>query len=184
MAVKSLRDTRLFTLSKKKMPSKQSIPRISKYGFVGLILLLSIPFTALALVYGILGVQSDGHTVNRVFEANRPFANVSISAHMLFGSIIMSLAPIQLLMGWARKWLKTHKILGYIFTLASIITGLGGFVYVIIHGTTGGIPMDIAFFIYGVLLLIATFQTIQFARRKDILKHNEWERFVVVDSQS
>ncbi|MFK7980663.1 MAG: DUF2306 domain-containing protein [Saprospiraceae bacterium] len=77
-------------------------------------------------------------------------------------------------MGWSRKWMKVHRIIGYIFTVAAILTSFGGFIYVGIHGTTGGTPMNIAFSLYGVFLLIATYQTIQFARQKAILKHNEW----------
>lgn len=156
------------------MPTNQKRSKFTKYSFVSLTGILGIPFIGITLVYAILGVQSDGHTVNRVFEASRPFSNLSISTHMIFGALITALAPLQLLMGWSKKWLKAHRIIGYIFTLAAVLTSIGGFVYVGIHGTTGGTPMNIAFSLYGVLLLIATYQTIQFARQKDIPTHNEW----------
>ena len=156
------------------MPIQQKATIFSKYNFVILIAVLGIPFIGITLVYAILGVQSDGHTVNRVFEASRPFSNISISSHMIFGALITALAPLQFLMGWSRKWLKAHRIIGYIFTVAAILTSIGGFVYVGIHGTTGGTPMNIAFSIYGLFLLVATYQTIQLARQKKIVKHNEW----------
>lgn len=156
------------------MPTNQQPNLLSKYNFISLIAILGIPFIGITLVFAILGVQSDGHTVNRVFEAGKPFSNLSISTHMLFGAALTALAPLQLLMGWSKKWMKAHRIIGYIFTLAAILTSIGGFVYVGIHGTTGGMPMNIAFSVYGVLLLTATYQTIQFARQKEISKHNEW----------
>ena len=126
------------------MPIQQKINILSKYNFVILIGILAIPFIGITLVYAILGVQSDGHTINRVFEASRPFSNISISSHMVFGALITALAPLQLLMGSSRKWLKAHRIIGYVFTGAAILTSIGGFMYVGIHGTTGGTPMNIA----------------------------------------
>jgi len=156
------------------MRTKQKRTILSKYNFVSLIAILGIPFIGITLVYAILGVQTDGHTINRVFEAGKPFSNMSISTHMLFGAALTALAPLQLLLGWSRKWMKAHRIIGYVFTVAAILTSIGGFVYVGIHGTTGGTPMNIAFSVYGIFLLMATYQTIQFARQKAILKHNEW----------
>jgi hypothetical protein len=152
----------------------QKLQRITKYSFVSLIGLLGIPFIGIALVYAFFGVQSDGHTINRVFESGRIYSNGSISLHMVFGASITALAPLQLLMGWTRKWMKTHRIIGYFFAIAACLTSLGGFLYVFLHGTTGGNPMNIAFSIYGLFLLIATFKTIQTARSKAINKHNEW----------
>lgn len=156
------------------MPTSQKVNLLSKYNFVRLIALLGIPFIGISLVYAILGVQTDGYTVNRVFEAGKPFSNMSISTHMLFGAALTALAPLQLLTGWSRKWMKGHRLIGYFFALAAILTSIGGFVYVGIHGTTGGTPMDIAFTVYGVFLLVTTYQTIHFVRQKNILKHNEW----------
>lgn len=156
------------------MAKNIKINKLSKYGFVGLIGLLGIPFIGLSLVFGILGVQSDGHDINRVFETGRLFSNVSISTHMIFGAALTALAPLQLLLGWSRKWMKAHRIIGYCFTVAAVLTSFGGFTYVLIHGTTGGQPMNIAFSVYGALLLLATYQTIQQVRNKNILKHNEW----------
>ncbi|MFK7980662.1 MAG: hypothetical protein AB8G86_11815 [Saprospiraceae bacterium] len=77
------------------MPTKQKVTLFSKYSFVSLIAILGLPFIGLALVYGILGVQTDGHTINRVFEEGKLFANISISTHMVFGAALTALAPLQ-----------------------------------------------------------------------------------------
>lgn len=156
------------------MAKNLNFSKITKYGFVGLIGILGIPFFGLTLVFAVLGVQSDGHDINRVFESGRYFSNLSISTHMLFGVAINALAPLQLLTGWTRKWMKVHRFSGYFFALAATLTSLAGITYVLVHGTTGGQPMNMAFSLYGIFLLIATYKTIQYAIKSNIIKHNEW----------
>lgn len=156
------------------MKNKPQLQKVTKYSFVTLIWILGIPFIGITLLFAILGVQESGHGINRVFEMGRFFSNTSISIHMIFGAGLTILAPLLLLMGWTRKWMKTHRILGYVFAVASLLTSIGGLTYVLIHGTTGGTPMNLAFSIYGLFLFIATFKTIQFARQKLIKHHNEW----------
>jgi len=145
----------------------------SKYTFVSLIGILGIPFFVTTLYLAFDGL-SDGEHVNRVFDTGYSYSNTSIGLHMIFGVAVTALAPLQLLMGWTRKWMKAHRIIGYIFSAAAFMTSFGGLIYIMIHGTTGGTHMDIPFAIYGILLLIATFQTIRFARAKKIKIHNEW----------
>lgn len=148
--------------------------KFTKYWFVILTGFLGIPFIGITLTYAFIGIQSDGHNINRVFETGRFFSNSSISLHMIFGAILTALAPLQLMIGWSKRRTKAHRIIGYFFGIAAVLTSVGGFLYVGLHGTTGGLPMNIAFSVYGLFLLIATYQTIQLARKKDIIRHHEW----------
>ena len=59
------------------MPTTQKRDLLSKYSFVSLIAILGIPFIGITLVYAILGVQSEGHTINRVFEA-QDFGSINL----------------------------------------------------------------------------------------------------------
>ena len=93
---------------------------------------------------------------------------------MLLGGLLTLLAPIQLILGWKRKWLVWHKRLGYLIFGAAIFTGIGGLLYIFFHQTTGGIVMDVAFALYGFLMITIALQTVRYARTHQLQLHEQW----------
>lgn len=131
--------------------------------------ILALPFIYGALMYGI-DLTSHRH----LYEVGAWFTNGAISIHMVFGALITLLAPIQVVLGWKRSWLKVHRIFGYVFVISSIGTSIAGLLYIFSHGSIGGMVMNVAFAIYGILMLLFSLLTIHFARQHDLVKHEEY----------
>ena len=140
------------------------------------IVLLSLPFGYHAFDVGQIGLITNDFSATSLGlnqQGNR-LTGSGIGLHMLLGGFLTLLAPIQVLLGWKKKWLVWHKRLGYLIFGAAILTGVGGLTYIFLHQTTGGIVMDIAFSLYGVLMIIAAVQTVRHARNHQLEQHEEW----------
>ncbi len=140
---------------------------------IAVLILLTLPFVYHASQLGVRGLGRAAET-SRVFTPNAPLTNFSIFLHMLFGAAITLLAPLQI-----SAWLRTnrpklHRLVGRILVALAVPTALGGFGYIILRGTIGGLAMDLAFAVYGALLLLAAFQTIRFAHAQNFTRHNRW----------
>ncbi len=151
---------------------------------LGLLILGSLPFVIHATQLGIRGLGAAADT-SRVFTPNAPLTNFSIFLHMLVGAVITLLAPLQM-STWLRSAKpKAHRVIGRTLVLLSIPTALGGFGYILLRGTIGGTAMNLAFALYGILLLLTALQTIRFARARNIKRHNRWAMrffFLVIGS--
>jgi hypothetical protein len=93
--------------------------------------------------------------------------------HFIGGVIIMICGIFQIL-PIIRKRIIIHRIIGNIYVYFSILTGIGGNIFIYTNGTTGGINMDIAFSIAGWLMIILAIVAYYYARIKNIQKHKEW----------
>ena len=102
------------------------------------------------------------------------FYHSSLSIHMILGVILTLLAPLQVILGHAKKWIKLHRVLGYIIVFSSFITAFGGLTYIFLKGTIGGQVMNIGFTIYGFLVMISSFLVARYARLKEWRLHRAW----------
>lgn len=147
------------------------------YGLIILSIILILPFLYFSNLVGIMGFTKglkDNHPSLVLNPSGWMPTNYSLSLHMILGAVVTGLAPIQVLLGWTKKGLKAHRIIGYIFFIAAILTGIGGLFYTLIEETTGGIVMNIGFGLYGSLVIIAALQTLRYARNKQMVLHEEW----------
>lgn len=101
-------------------------------------------------------------------------ATAGIGLHFAAGGIILILGCVQLLDSVRLKLPAFHRWIGRIYVIASLFTAIGGLVFIFIKGTIGGLWMDIAFTGYGVLTLVATVNTIRFARSGNFESHRSW----------
>ena len=138
-----------------------------------LLILSTLPFAYHASQLSIRGLGSAAET-SRVFTPNAPLTNFSIFLHMLVGATITVLAPLQLSLWLRIKKPKIHRTIGKTLVFLAIPTALGGFDYILLRGTISGPAMNAAFALYGALLLVATLQTIRFARARNFTHHNRW----------
>lgn len=145
-----------------------------QYGFVILVAILAIPFIGLSFIKGLDSVLVDLPDDAKLFQPGMPFTNKSMSVHMILGAMVTFWAPIQLLSGWSGKYLRWHRLLGYIFSILVVITSLAGLGFIIIRGTSGGSVMDAGFGLYGVLMLLAVVETVRSVRKKELPRHRRW----------
>lgn len=106
-------------------------------------------------------------------DSNRT-STIGIGIHFITGGIILILGCIQLFEGVRKRFPVFHRWVGRIYVLASIITALGGLIFILMKGTIGGWVMDIGFGLYGILMLITAIETIRHARAARFDKHRAW----------
>jgi len=157
---------------------KKTVPYNKPFAILaGLSILMCVPFLIAAVKVGMMGINiglKDNHPTLILNPSGWMPTNYSLSVHMILGAFIMFLAPIQVLLGWSKKGLSLHRFFGKIFFVAAMITEIVGLFYVLVEGTTGGTVMSVAFGLYGIFMIIATWQTMRYARSKQMGLHEKW----------
>lgn len=84
-------------------------------------------------------------------------SRILMGIHFIGGLCMMLMYPIQKFVTLSKPnsvcMLNYHKINGVIGVAAGLITGFFGCVYILYHRTIGGFVMDIAFGIYGIIVM-------------------------------
>lgn len=109
-----------------------------------------------------------------LYDMKTESATVGIGIHFAAGGIILILGCIQLIDSIRVKYIALHRWLGRIYIVASLLTAIGGLLFIFVKGTIGGLIMDIGFVGYGVGMLIAAIETYRHARRKRFDQHRAW----------
>jgi hypothetical protein len=138
-----------------------------------LLVLLTLPFAIYAINFALGGLR-DALPEPHYIQSNNPVANFSIFSHMASGAAITVLVPLQLIPSLRLRLPALHRWSGRLIIIAAVVTAVGGLVYIPLRGTIGGVPMNIGFSLYGVLVLITALQTIRYARARRIADHNAW----------
>ncbi|MDJ0821284.1 MAG: DUF2306 domain-containing protein [Paracoccaceae bacterium] len=130
---------------------------------------------------GVQGLVADAPgTVSRVFFEDALVANAALALHMFAGALLTIGAPLQALPILRRRWPAVHRRSGYVLFGLAIVTGPGGFVYILIKGTVGGWWMSLWFAIYGGALIWAAAATIYHAIDKNRPQHFAWATRLVI----
>jgi len=88
---------------------------------------------------------------------------ILMGVHFIFGLSCMFGYCSQLITSYLvsiKLFYWWHKINGVYVHISAVITGLCGMIYVIVHGTIGGIVMDLGFFIFGLLFTLCPIASI------------------------
>ena len=94
--------------------------------------------------------------------------------HFLAGGIILALGPIQLF-ARVREWApRFHHWTGRLCITTTFLAGVGGLLFIALEGTLGGLPMDLGFGLYGVLMIWASIETYRHGRARRINRHRAW----------
>jgi uncharacterized membrane protein len=109
-----------------------------------------------------------------LYDMKTESATVGIGIHFAAGGIILILGCIQLVESIRVKYPALHRWLGRIYIIASLLTAIGGLVFIFVKGTIGGLIMDIGFVGYGVAMFVAAIETYRQARAKQLDKHRAW----------
>lgn len=119
--------------------------------------------------------------ISRVFRTDTPIAATALALHMLSGGLVTVGAPLQALPVVRTRWPRAHRRAGYALLALAAVTGLGGLVYIALHGTVGGPWMSLWFALYGAALIWSAAATVYFALDKDRTRHFAWAvRFVIL----
>jgi len=138
-----------------------------------LLVLLTLPFAIYAINFALVGLRG-AMPEPHYMQSNNPVANFSIFSHMAAGAAITVLVPLQFIPSLRLRLPMLHRWSGRLIILSAVVTAIGGLAYISLRGTIGGIPMNIGFSLYGVLVLLTALQTIRYARARRTADHNAW----------
>ena len=99
---------------------------------------------------------------------------VAIGAHMAAGALLLTLGPLQLVEPARRRNPALHRNLGRLYVGCAALAGAGGLAFILARRTVGGLPMDLGFAGYGVLLILASSQAFRHARAGRLAAHRAW----------
>lgn len=123
--------------------------------------LLMFGFLRRSVWLGLFGLTNDLTGINPFFDPDMPLVTFLMFLHMITGGALCVLAPFQMIGPLRRRWPGLHRWMGRGMIALGGITGLGGLLYAIAHGTTGGRFMDLSTTVYGLLILTAAGQTLR-----------------------
>lgn len=109
-----------------------------------------------------------------LYDADNPAATGSIGMHFITGAVVMVLGCVQLLPFLRERWPALHRWNGRIYVALATLTAVGGLGFIVLQGTVGGAVMNIGFGLYGVLMILASVQTIRYARARRFDLHRAW----------
>ena len=101
------------------------------------------------------GLSQDAARRSYLFADGENVGNAAMLVHILAGSFLVVLVPLQLLKGLRLKYNRFHRLMGACLVALALITGLAGMSYIPLRGTIGGPLMSAAFFLYGLCLFTA-----------------------------
>ena len=144
------------------------------YLLLGLLVLAALPFTLHSGRFGLGGLTSDLSADTHLWRAGAWLTNPLMFLHMLLGGALTALAPLQLMPVIRRRWPRLHRGAGYLLAGLAAVTAVAGLVFIALRGTVGGPWMDVAFALYGALMLLAAVQAPRMARAGDFARHRAW----------
>lgn len=147
---------------------------LSRPVLLGLFYLTLLPFTVHAVRMAGVGLSDDAAQQSYLFVTDEPFGNVAMLAHILCGSVLVALVPLQLVRGIRLNYTRFHRVLGRVLIALALITGLAGMAYIPLRGTIGGPVMSAGFFLYGVLLFGSALMVARMAILNDRVGHWAW----------
>lgn len=108
------------------------------------------------------------------YNTNTPLATAGIGLHFLGGALLLFLGSIQLIERIRMYYLGVHRWIGRLYVALSLLTAIGGLMFILFHGTIGGTVMDIGFALYGILIFWAGIETFRHARSGRVDRHRAW----------
>lgn len=153
--------------------------RILKSRVASGLLLLVFYLTLLPfLVHGFgmigIGLSDDAAQRSYLFADGQGIGNTMMMVHVLAGTVLVALVPLQLVRRLRTGFNRFHRALGSVLISLALITGAGGMAYILLRGTIGGPVMSMGFFLYGLCLFVSALMLAQKAMAGDRAGHWAW----------
>ena len=138
----------------------------------GLFGLYILAFYAAALLGG--HMQQWNKVLPGLYTPGSTASTSGIGLHFAAGGIILVLGSSQLLTGLRTRFPAVHRWVGRIYVSASVLTAIGGLLFIGLRGTIGGATMNVGFALYGLLTLVAAVETWRHAVAGRLMQHRAW----------
>lgn len=110
--------------------------------------------------------------------------NTAVAAHLLLAVIIMLLGSLQLIPQIRTRLPVFHRWSGRLYLLAVVVTSIAGLYMLFVHGTVGGLVLQIAQSLDAFLILAFAGIALRAAMQRDFKAHRRWalRLFMVVSA--
>lgn len=110
--------------------------------------------------------------------------NTAVAAHLLLAVIIMLLGSLQLIPQIRTRLPVFHRWSGRLYLLAVVVTSIAGLYMLFVHGTVGGLVLQVAQSLDALLILVFAGIALRAAMQRDFKAHRRWalRLFMVVSA--
>ncbi len=110
--------------------------------------------------------------------------NTAVAAHLLLAVIIMLLGSLQLIPQIRTRLPVFHRWSGRLYLLAVVATSIAGLYMLFVHGTVGGLVLQVAQSLDALLILVFAGIALRAAMQRDFKAHRRWalRLFIVVSA--
>ncbi len=110
--------------------------------------------------------------------------NTAVAAHLLLAVIIMLLGSLQLIPQIRTRLPVFHRWSGRLYLLAVVATSIAGLYMLFVHGTVGGLVLQVAQSLDAFLILVFAGIALRAAMQRDFKAHRRWalRLFMVVSA--
>lgn len=110
--------------------------------------------------------------------------NTAVAAHLLLAVIIMLLGSLQLIPQIRTRLPVFHRWSGRLYLLAVVVTSIAGLYMLFVHGTVGGLVLQVAQSLDAFLILVFAGVALRAAMQRDFKAHRRWalRLFMVVSA--
>ncbi len=110
--------------------------------------------------------------------------NTAVAAHLLLAVIIMLLGSLQLIPQIRTRLPVFHRWSGRLYLLAVVVTSIAGLYMLFVHGTVGGLVLQVAQSLDALLILVFAGIALRAAMQRDFNAHRRWalRLFMVVSA--
>ncbi len=110
--------------------------------------------------------------------------NTAVAAHLLLAVIIMLLGSLQLIPQIRTRLPVFHRWSGRLYLLAVVATSIAGLYMLFVHGTVGGLVLQVAQSLDALLILVFAGIALRAAMQRDFNAHRRWalRLFMVVSA--
>ncbi|WP_171209183.1 DUF2306 domain-containing protein [Ruegeria sp. HKCCA6948] len=109
-----------------------------------------------------------------LFVPDASVGNAAMIVHIIAGTLLVALVPLQLLKPIRLRFTRFHRTLGASLVALALVTALAGMTYIPLRGTIGGPVMSVAFFLYGLCLFTSALMVARMALSGDRAGHWAW----------
>lgn len=110
--------------------------------------------------------------------------NTAVAAHLLLAVIVMLLGSLQLIPQIRTRLPVFHRWSGRLYLLAVVVTSIAGLYMLFVHGTVGGLVLQVAQSLDAFLILVFAGVALRAAMQRDFKAHRRWalRLFMVVSA--
>ena len=124
---------------------------------------------------GIFSVSSALGWIEPIPDTENYIANpVPITLHVVGGSLMMLIGPLQVNSKLRLRRRFLHKLLGRVFWLAGMVTGASAIWMAVHFPFISGLTTFLSNIVFGILLLGSLIAAMVYVRKGDIARHRAW----------